>query len=193
MNQIVKPFVALAPATRITDTASNAVNLLPKFDKLLTDGGRELGGALPGVKRTVETIASMKGCAINPQLLSCTLLFALVGGYNYRQTNLSRMAVYLTHAPMGTSLWTLDHFLQSRKSGDFLMFDRGETENMKLYGQPKPPRYELEKITNPYIAVIYSRGDTYASEKDAVWLKNQIKGVANSNNSYTNLSLAQFR
>lgn len=40
----------------------------------------------------------------------------------------------------------------------FQHYDMGPTKNMKKYGQPKPPEYDLRKVTSP-VVLFYSKND----------------------------------
>lgn len=43
-------------------------------------------------------------------------------------------------------------------SDKFQHFDLGVKKNMKKYGQPKPPEYNLQKVTSP-VVLYYSKND----------------------------------
>lgn len=40
----------------------------------------------------------------------------------------------------------------------FQHYDMGVVKNMKKYGQPKPPEYDLRKVTSP-VVLYYSQND----------------------------------
>ena len=42
------------------------------------------------------------------------------------QLNMTRVAVYYTHTPAGTSAWNMIHYAQGIKSGKIQMFDYGK-------------------------------------------------------------------
>lgn len=43
-------------------------------------------------------------------------------------------------------------------SDKFQHYDLGTMNNMKKYGQPKPPEYDLKKVTSP-VVLYYSKND----------------------------------
>lgn len=86
------------------------------------------------------------------------------------------MEVVLTHSPAGTSVKTLIHYLQEMKAeGEFQQFDYGSAENLKRYGQKKPPKYPLEHVTAP-LHFFYSKNDWLAMPNDVKRLANEMVG-----------------
>jgi pimeloyl-ACP methyl ester carboxylesterase len=57
---------------------------------------------------------------------------------------LERMPVMGRHEPGGTGMLNMMHWIQLMRSGNFQRFDFGEEENMRVYGQPTAPLYDLE-------------------------------------------------
>lgn len=49
--------------------------------------------------------------------------------------NSTRVPVYISHTPAGTSNWAVLHYLQLVKHNKFAKMDYGKKENMKRYGQ----------------------------------------------------------
>ena len=47
--------------------------------------------------------------------------------------------------------------------------------NLIRYGSKSPPKYPLENITCPYIALFTSKNDWMATPHDVKWLKSQLK------------------
>ncbi|XP_064320615.1 lipase member M isoform X2 [Phalacrocorax carbo] len=60
----------------------------------------------------------------------------LIGGYNKKNLNMSRLDVYLAHFPDYTSVKTLLHWGQTAKTGVFKQFDYGE-KNQEKYNQDR--------------------------------------------------------
>ncbi|XP_044736861.1 lipase 3-like [Chrysoperla carnea] len=87
-------------------------------------------------------------------------------GWDPKQTPLHFIPHLLKHFPMGTSTQTLAHFGQIiRDARGLKPFDYGTEKNLKLYGDVKPPLYDLSKVTLP-TAMYYSRGDFIVNTKD---------------------------
>lgn len=72
------------------------------------------------------------------------------------------LPVILDNTPAGTSTKTLEHFAQEIISQKFRQYDYGESKNMKIYGSPDPPNYDLSQIRVP-IKLFYADNDWLAS------------------------------
>ncbi|NXC56592.1 LIPM Lipase, partial [Aleadryas rufinucha] len=84
----------------------------------------------------------------------------LIGGFDRKNLNMSRLDVYLSHFPDYTSVKTLLHWGQTAKSGQFKQFDYG-LRNMEKYNQPRPPLYEIEAMTVP--VALWSGGQDWVT------------------------------
>ncbi len=74
----------------------------------------------------------------------CDNVLFLIGGPELKQFNASRLVVYMSHTPAGTSTWNIIHWAQMYRSGKVQKYDYGSAaENMKYYGQNEPPLYNL--------------------------------------------------
>uniref|UniRef100_A0AC35TK84 Lipase n=1 Tax=Rhabditophanes sp. KR3021 TaxID=114890 RepID=A0AC35TK84_9BILA len=95
----------------------------------------------------------------------CTQILFLIGGPESNQMNFTRLPVYLSHSPAGTSTANIIHWGQMVASGKCQKYDYGSSEkNVLHYGQELPPEYDLTKIeTDVYL---------YWSETD--WLADSI-------------------
>jgi pimeloyl-ACP methyl ester carboxylesterase len=92
----------------------------------------------------------------------CKSALFLIGGPDSTQLNVTRIPVYLSHSPGGTSTRTMVHMGQMVNSGKFQAFDYGsKAENTKHYGQPKPTEYDITKMDTP--VAIYSGGQDWLS------------------------------
>eukprot|EP00121_Abeoforma_whisleri_P004058 Awhi_evm1s3661 len=63
-------------------------------------------------------------------------------GVDYKHFNKTRIPVYVTHSPGGTSVKNIYHFTQLVRSGEFRDFDYGYVGNMRRYGQAAPPSFD---------------------------------------------------
>ncbi|NXT98622.1 LIPM Lipase, partial [Buphagus erythrorhynchus] len=72
----------------------------------------------------------------------------LVGGFDRKNLNTSRLDVYLSHFPDYTSVKNLLHWGQTAKSAQFRQFDYG-LKNMEKYNQLTPPSYRIEAMRVP--------------------------------------------
>ncbi|KAG8230458.1 hypothetical protein J437_LFUL009947 [Ladona fulva] len=103
----------------------------------------------------------------------CSNVLFLLSGYDIDQLNTTTLPTIIGHLPAGTSTKTVIHYAQGVNSGEFRMFDYGLIGNLKLYGQVKPPHYNLEEITAP-VALHYSTNDWLADVEDVSKLAAQL-------------------
>lgn len=105
----------------------------------------------------------------------CSSIIFIIGGYDSAQLNLTRLPVYLSQMPAGASVQTLMHYLQLMDPG-FRRFDFGESMNMKKYGQPTPPLYNMQNVMIP-VSVFWSENDVLADPQDVGLLVPQIPNL----------------
>jgi len=96
----------------------------------------------------------------------CSNIVFAICGYDKPQMNQTRLDVYMTHAPSGTSVQNIVHYDQAFKSSKFQMFDFGEKENMVKYNQSDAPLYDLSKFNIP--SVLYSGGNDWLADPSDV-------------------------
>jgi len=109
----------------------------------------------------------------------CKNVLFLIGGPDSKQMNQTRLPVYLSHSPGGTSTRTMIHLGQMVKSGKFQAFDYGRKENKEHYHQDKPVEYDLNAVGTPI--VIYSGGqDWLADPKDVSGLVGKLKTLVDN-------------
>merc|ERR1719428_709292 len=62
--------------------------------------------------------------------------------------NVTRLPIYLSQCPAGTSVRTMMHWTQQVRSKKFRMYDYGSAEkNMARYNRTTPPVYKLSDVT----------------------------------------------
>ncbi|KAK0418648.1 hypothetical protein QR680_013687 [Steinernema hermaphroditum] len=127
-------------------------------------------GEFIAVKSSFMRIASNIVCFATPGNELCSNLIFLIAGPDSNQLNRTRIPVYFSHAPAGTSTQNILHWAQMVSSGKMEKYDlRNELENCKKYGSFAPPEYDISKITT----------DTYLFWSDKDWLANS-KDISNS-------------
>jgi len=171
----VNLFVALAPVSYLSHQTSLLLSLLSTFDviKLIElFGFREflpdatlLQKIAPGICNWVPW-----GCE--------DFLFLLTGFSD--NLNSTRIQVYVSETPAGTSVKNMDHWAQAEKNGKFQMYDYGcgifSCENQKRYGQKQPPQFDLTKVKVP-TALYYGDHDTLGNPKDVVQLIQELPNI----------------
>jgi len=96
---------------------------------------------------------------------TCGNVVFLMAGFDKKELNETRLPIYLSHLPAGTSVKDVIHFAQMVKSGKFQMYDYGETDNTKNYGQAFPPQYNVSSVEVP-VALYYGGKDWLADPTD---------------------------
>lgn len=75
-----------------------------------------------------------------------------------------RMREIAGHLPAPTSLKVFCHGTQCFASGRFRQYCYGKVINMKKYGQPHPPLYDLSQTKIP-VATFYSHSDQLCTKQ----------------------------
>ncbi|RWS18959.1 gastric triacylglycerol lipase-like protein [Leptotrombidium deliense] len=131
------------------------------------------GPFMEGGNSTNEMLSDL--CKIETvESLVCSSAMFLICGFNSRQLNGTRVQVYVAHATAGTSNQNMYHYTQSYEHGGFRKFDYGQAMNLKKYGTPFAPEYNLRKINSTDIALLYGANDWLADLKDVNFIRNQI-------------------
>jgi len=118
-----------------------------------------------------------KACNVKvPEHKLCgNILFVLCGPTTY--LNASRVPVYITHDPAGTSVKNLLHFSQMVYSKNFQMFDYGSAKaNILHYDQPTPPLYNVSKVEVP-VALYWAEHDWLADPVDVQFLRKNLPNI----------------
>ncbi|VDK19416.1 unnamed protein product [Anisakis simplex] len=87
-------------------------------------------------------------------------------GPDTSQMNQTRIPVYMTHLPAGTSLANLVHWAQMVNAKRVQKYDLGsEEKNMMRYGTPTPPAYNLSLVNAP-VYLYWSDADWLTDKRD---------------------------
>jgi len=93
--------------------------------------------------------------------------------------------------PSGTSAKEIAHYAQAVRYGTDCMYDYGRDGNIKRYGQPTPPVYDVTKIPDSVPISLFTGGnDILADPKDVTTLTQLLgKKVVHLNNrpEYTHM------
>ncbi|XP_065684847.1 lysosomal acid lipase/cholesteryl ester hydrolase isoform X1 [Hydra vulgaris] len=161
----IKRFYALAPVAFVGSMTSPLKYLapfVPEIEWLLkVIGVRDF---LPQ-----SWIISWLGSHMCSQILIddvCANIVFVICGFDIPQMNKSRLDVYITHTPAGTSVQNIIHFEQLYMSKKFQMYDWGKKENLKKYNQSTPPIYNISNFHIP--TVMYSGGNDWLADSNDV-------------------------
>ncbi|XP_075011508.1 lysosomal acid lipase/cholesteryl ester hydrolase-like isoform X2 [Calonectris borealis] len=154
LAQKIKMFFALAPVVTIKHAKSPIMKMSFLLDKQFK--------IPPGKEQFLPQLCG------HPLLHKpCANLFFLLGGYNEKNLNMTRLDVYTSHYPDGTSVKNMIHWAQVMKSGEFKAFDYG-SKNPAVYHQETPPFYRVEEMPVP--TAVWSGGEDWAADHRDVLL-----------------------
>jgi lysosomal acid lipase/cholesteryl ester hydrolase len=98
--------------------------------------------------------------------LDCNDMLSSITGKNCC-FNSSLVDRYLEYEPHPSSVKNLRHLFQMIRKGTFAKYDYGPFKNRKLYGQLKPPAFDLSQIPKRLpLWISYGGNDGLADEKD---------------------------
>ena len=67
---------------------------------------------------------------------------------------------YLKFYPAGASFQNIHHMKQMIESDEFKKYDYGtDAKNLKMYGQIEPPMYDIEKVKDFDIIMVFGKTD----------------------------------
>ncbi|XP_010603305.1 lipase member K isoform X1 [Fukomys damarensis] len=169
----IQIFFALAPVVTVKYTQNPL--------KKLTNLPREVIKVLFGDKMfspytSFNHFLATKVCGKKIFHPVCSKFLFTLTGLDSRNLNMSRLDVYLSQKPAGTSVQTMLHWAQIFNSDRLQAFDWGNRgQNMMHFHQLTPPLYNITKMKVP--TAIWSGGqDIVADPKD---MENLLPKVAN--------------
>jgi len=173
----IKSFTALGPVARMAHMDS-PLRFLAKFSGPLQMLFSLIGKHefLPNSK--LIDMWTRVTCETSLKFI-CTNSLFLMAGFDINNLNVTRIPVYFTHTPAGTSVRNLMHFAQGISSGIWRHYDFGYIGNRVVYGQWTPPAFDPKKVKLPVHAYWGGR-DTLANPVDAAWLLEQLPNVVES-------------
>ncbi|XP_054379495.1 lipase member K isoform X2 [Pongo abelii] len=169
----IKIFFALAPVVTVKYTQSPM--------KKLTTLSRQVVKVLFGDKMfhphtLFDQFIATKVCNRKLFRRICSNFLFTLSGFDPQNLNMSRLDVYLSHNPAGTSVQNMLHWAQAVNSGQLQAFDWGNSDqNMMHFHQLTPPLYNITKMEVP--TAIWNGGqDIVADPKD---VENLLPQIAN--------------
>jgi len=164
----VNVFIALAPVAYVHNQVGLLLNAIAG---LRTDKIFQVLGYKKFLTKGFITNFAPWICNIGPSL--CANFIELIVGPSHH-VNKSRIQVYVSGTPAGTSVKNMVHWGQGIRTEAFQMYDEGSAEkNMWRYNSTKPPAYDLSAIKVP--VVLYAGGEDYlADPKDVDRLVSEL-------------------
>jgi len=170
----IKKFFALGPVTTVGHVTGPA-RLFGKIHSVINAGSilTGIGEFLPKSKWINSVATTFCKTALKPL---CSNILFLLAGQDTAQLNQTRLPVYLTHTPAGTSVQNVVHFGQMIESGKFQKHDFGFIGNAWHYGTVKAPEYVVSRMEVP--TILYWGGkDILADPEDVRGLIPKLRNL----------------
>jgi pimeloyl-ACP methyl ester carboxylesterase len=107
--------------------------------------------------------------------VACDNIFLILFGPEKKNLNETRMQVFVSHVPDGTSVKNMIHIAQGVQSNLFQAYDYGSPEkNQEHYNQTTPPAYSIRPIKVP-TAIFYGGDDWLADPTDVMYIFDNIQ------------------
>lgn len=149
----VNVFVALAPVAYVAHQKSKEIKLLAHSNTLQDIMKHGMYEFLP------STHDPFYSTVCKTFDFTCDLFLLTVCGPT-RNLNVSRIQVYVSQTPAGTSTTNMEHWQQGVLKDTFQMFDYGSDDaNMAKYGSTVPPLYNLSQVSVP--TALFTGGNDY--------------------------------
>jgi len=93
----------------------------------------------------------------------CENIFFVLFGPEKKNLNDTRVQVYVSHVPDGTSVKNMIHFAQGVRTNTFQAYDYGSPDkNQQHYNQTTPPAYSIRPMKVP--TAIFSGGEDWLAD-----------------------------
>ncbi|XP_062070876.1 gastric triacylglycerol lipase [Lepus europaeus] len=159
----IKTFYALAPVATVKYTKSlmNKLRFIPPtLFKII------FGDKIFYPHNFFDQFLATQVCSRETLNVICSNALFIICGFDSANLNMSRLDVYVSHNPAGTSVQNMLHWTQAVKSGNFQAFDWGSpAQNIVHFNQPTPPYYNVTAMNVP-IAVWSGGNDWLADPQD---------------------------
>lgn len=171
-NKKIQLFSALGPVTNVTYIKSPVRLLAPIATdaQILFDMFGEYD-FLPSnwfVRFLADTM-----CKYHVSRMLCEDVIFLIDGPDTHELNMTRLPVFVSHTPAGTSVKNMVHFAQLIREKRFQKYDYGRAKNIEVYGQETPPEYNVSRVTAP-VGLFWSENDWFADQKDVRQLSERL-------------------
>jgi len=169
----VNLFVALAPVAYVNNQKSLLLTLMADLDVVALFQLFGDKSFLPDMTILQQLAPDL--CSLLPS--GCNIFLELLCGPS-NNLNDTRIEVYTSETPAGTSVKNMAHWSQGVTTDAFQMFDYGcgplDCQNLDHYGQKTPPLYHLANITTP-TALFFGKDDYLGDPTDVQRILEETK------------------
>nr|XP_020136346.1 lipase member J [Microcebus murinus] len=168
----IKIFFALAPVFSVKYVKSPLIKMTYKWKSLVMalSGNKDF---LP--KTSFNKFIGSKLCSLQIFNNICLNILFKIFGNDSKNLNMSRLDVYLSQNPEGTSVQNMAHWIQLLKSTHLKAFDWGRPDlNLIHFNQTTPPSYNVTNM-NVAIATWNGESDLLADPEDVKILYSKLK------------------
>ncbi|KAG6594169.1 Gastric triacylglycerol lipase [Phytophthora cinnamomi] len=199
LAQKVSYFAALAPVAWTGHLTAGVFKTMAKMH--LEKWFQAFGIAKFSGKSTfIQEIIGGYACTLAKKLCSTTI--SIVAGPSV-STNTSRIPVYISQTPAGTSVKNMAHYAQSIRDNTFASYDYGckcdrgsdideckesKCKNKKVYGSFDPPAFPIGKMVYPRTGFFIGSADTIATATDI----DQLRGALPSGTIVHELAVKEY-
>nr|XP_054922694.1 lipase member J-like [Dermacentor andersoni] len=171
-NNKVKAFAGLAPFNKLAYIKVPPLAIFGPYAESALRLAQAAGGydVLPKDFQLMSLVRILCGSVAKPV---CTFLGDRFTNIGSRYINLTRIPVYLCHNPAGTSMKNVIHYAQLVRSKRAQKFDYGASTNNEVYGQRKPPEYNLSRVTTD-VGLFWSKGDQFVTPREVDELRSSL-------------------
>ncbi|XP_058398659.1 lipase member J-like isoform X1 [Diceros bicornis minor] len=167
----IKIFFALAPVFSIKYSKSTLIKMAYKLKSVIKafSGNKDF---LPNT--SFKRFVGSELCPLKNFDKICSDILFMMTGYDLKNLNMSRVDVYMTHNPAGTSVQNMLHWSQLFNSSRLKAFDWGSPAlNLIHFNQTTSPLYNVTKM-NVSAATWNGESDLLADPEDVKILLSEI-------------------
>ncbi|XP_055678049.1 lipase 3-like [Lutzomyia longipalpis] len=176
-NDKVKSMQALAPAVFMSNVKSPLIRILARFVNVLTLTWDvfQLEQVVAG-DNLFNKIAKVLCQANDFSLEICSNIMCFLGGCNVDRISEPIIPLVLKLSPAPASVYQIFHFAQEMNSKRFCQYDYGKKKNLQMYGDTRPPSYNLTNVKVP-VTLYVGANDLLISIKDVETLGANLSGL----------------
>lgn len=187
VNKYLRKYIALGPVAHVYHQTSTIMELLADSRMQYLLDIFDVNEFLP--QNWMITNFGSAFCAIFGKI--CDDFVSLLADMDPNVDNYDRYDVLAGHDPSGTSVKNMVHWEQEVYADVFQKYDYGTEENIKIYGQPTPPPYNLGNITHN-VYLFAGQEDKLADPTDVQRLKDDLVNAKVHFYNYPNMGHITF-